>query len=150
MTENGLPSEIDSCECLYLRSLSEPQDNSLRLILQEAGASPMEMTVRIGDVDFKGLRPIESTASSRTFEVLWRRYVAYAVLNESFTGGDTQHEVFSGRLLRIYKQSQFLDYVQSATFAGPEYPGPLTHIRVLCLNHIVDVIAVDLPSITTT
>jgi hypothetical protein len=144
---NGF-AELDSCRYLDLRELREPHENGLRLLIQEADASPIEETLKIDEIELKGSRAIKATKTSRTFELLWQRYVAYSVRNESFTGGASADEAFSGRLIRFYTKSYFFDYVEKATFACTDFPGPLTHICLVCLNHVVDVIAVDLPTIT--
>ena len=147
MIDPGISPEIDSCRYLFLRSFGEPRDNSLQLLVEEADASRTEETLTIGSVELKGTRPILSDETSRTFELMWEHYVAYAVRNESFTVEDKDELADSGRLLRIYRKSYFLNYVERATIARPEYPGPLTHVCVVCLNHIIDVVAVDLPVI---
>jgi hypothetical protein len=37
--------------------------------------------------------------------------------------------------------------VCKVTFATDEYPGPLKHVGILCLNHIIDIAAVEEPII---
>ncbi len=137
--------EIDSCRYVFLRSLSEPKDNSLRLLIQEADTSTVEESVTVGGVVLKGTHAILSSETSRTFELVWEHYIAYAVRNESFTVEDKEEVADSGRLLRIFSKSHYLDYIKKATIAGPEHPGPIIHACIICLNHIIDVAAVDLP-----
>jgi hypothetical protein len=68
---------INSVKYLYLRELSEPEDNSLRMVVEEAvvneakrgqivepGLSPERVEFR------KGAAPIESVEGCRIFEVL--------------------------------------------------------------------------------
>ena len=55
--------------------------------------------------------------------------------------------MFSGRFFRIYSKSTFLDYVSRATFASEQYPGPLSHVGLICQNHIVDVVSTKSPAI---
>jgi hypothetical protein len=76
-------NSLDSAKYLYLRELSEPRDNSLRLVVQEAVVNP----AGIGRSSYPVLpeskeimtccSPIESTDSCRTFELTWKQYVAY-------------------------------------------------------------------------
>jgi hypothetical protein len=69
------------------------------------------------------------------------------VRNEAFTTTSDYDLVASGGVYCVYSRSHFLDYVRHATIARADCPGPLTHIGVICLNHITDVVAVDLPVI---
>jgi len=141
-----LTDEIDSCEYLFLREISEPRDNRLRLLIEEAAVTGPPLTRKLPGLEMTGCREIKSTSTSRLFEVTWEVYVAYSIRNESFVSRD-EMEMFSGRLFRTYSKSHFLDYVSKATFASEQYPGPLQHIGVICLNHIVDVISTKPPAI---
>ena len=73
---------LDSAKYLYLRELSEPRDNSLRLVVQEAVVYPTG-SVRSSHPELpeleeilRGTSPIESTDACQTFELTWKRYVA--------------------------------------------------------------------------
>ena len=82
MHDKGLQDQLNSVEYLYLRDLSEPRDNSLQLIAEEAvvNASGVvsELTVmpELANI-LKGSSPIESVEGCRTFKLYWKRYVAY-------------------------------------------------------------------------
>jgi len=131
--------EIDACKYLSLRELAEPQDNTLRVVVEEAKADgPAEDWAILGHL-VPGTRAIESDPSCRLFEVVWPSYVAYCVRNELYTSWD-ESEAWEGRLFRVYTRSHFRDYVARDTCASDEYPGPLRHWCLLCLNHLVDVV----------
>jgi hypothetical protein len=138
---------IDACEWLYLREIGEPKDNTLRLVVEEAKADgpPEDVEILPGRI-MSGTRAIESDATCRAFELVWRTDVSYSVRNESFVAPD-DGEVWEGRLFCRYSRSHFLEYVARATFAGADYPGPLQHWGVNCLNHIVDVVSADEPQV---
>lgn len=139
---------IDSCYTVFLREISEPEENVLRLALQEAEASAETVTREIGGTVIENLHVIEPTERSRTFELRWNQYIAYSVRNESFASQPDDSEVeVSGRLLRIYLKSHFLDYVSRATIASEQYPGPFTHFRIFSENHVIDVISTQMPEI---
>ena len=112
------PDTLDSAVYLYLRELSEPRDNSLRLVVQEAVVNPASSVPapnaglpEMREI-LKGALPIESTESCRTFELTWKRYVAYMVSEESVGScGQYDDEVFSGRLFRVYSKSHFLEHL---------------------------------------
>ena len=133
-------AEIDSCDFLFLREIRELDHNGLRLVLEEGAAAPEVSSINVGETEITGVHRVESTDESRMFEVVWQRYVAYSVRNESFVSPD-EYEVSVGRRFRVYSKSRFLDFIGCATFATDEYPGPVQHIGVNCEDHIVDVVS---------
>jgi hypothetical protein len=130
---------INACKYVFLRECSEPEDNKLLIVVEEAKADGPPEDIEILGKVIKNTVPIVSDPSCQLFELFWPSYVAYGVRNESFTTWDDT-EVFEGRIFRVYTKSPFRDYVSRATFASDEYPGPLKHWGLACENHIVDVI----------
>lgn len=106
----------------FLQHIGEPQENGLRLLLEEASprSGPTESR-RIGGVAITGLRSVEPDGKSRRFELCWSPYVAYAVTNESYATAD-KGAVYQGELVRIYTRSAYLDFVAASTFATSDYP----------------------------
>lgn len=140
-------NEIDDCQYIYLREFGEPKDNVLRLVIEEAKAgSLMQNTEVVPGVMVTGRRAIESDTSCQAFELVWPSYVSYSVRNESFCSLDKE-EVWEGRLFCVYSKSHFLDYIARATFASKDYPGPVRHWGINCLNHIIDVVSTSEPQI---
>jgi len=78
---------LNSVKYLFLREISEPRDNSLRIVVDEAVAN-QRRTVSLGSelpelaTLGKDAWPIESVEGCRTFELSWKRYVAYLVTEE--------------------------------------------------------------------
>jgi hypothetical protein len=140
-------SELDSCKYLYLRNISQPRDNALHLLVEEATAGPESTTRAVAGALITDLHAIESTDESRLFELHWENYVAYSVQNESYSKTDDTETIASGKLVRIYSKLHFLDYDSTATIATPDYPGPLVHVQVVCLNHVVDIVSTQPPRI---
>jgi hypothetical protein len=139
--------DIDKCKWIYLRQIGEPVDNSLRLVIDEAKAVGRQEDFEISPgMVISGSRSIEADETCRVFEVIWTSYVAYSVRNESFCAID-KDESWDGRLFCLYSKSNFLDYVARATFASADYPGPLRHWGINCLNHIVDVVSIVEPTV---
>ncbi len=137
---------LDSCHTLFLQEIGEPRENELRLLLLEGMRSDEAESRQVGGVTFEGLHRIGSTEGSRVFELIWNQYIAYAVTNESFAVANGCENADSGRLLRFYSQSAFLDYVAHATVATAKFPGPYTHARVLSESHIIDVVSTAAPA----
>ncbi len=124
----------------FLLEIGEPEDNVLRLVVAEARTGePMDVVNSISAA------PILPATDVDPIELTWTDYVAYAVLNESFTTGDPN--VTSRSMLERRPTSAFLDYVAQDTFASPDYPGPFEHWEFVCLNHVVNVAAMRAPEI---
>jgi len=112
---------LNSVKYLYLRELSEPRDNLLSLVVQEAIDNRSAPPSARGEIPefaetLKDAWPIESVEGCKTFELSWKRYAAYLVTEELIgAGGTYDDEVYTGRLLRVYAKSHFLDYLARDT-----------------------------------
>jgi hypothetical protein len=142
---NELTKALDVCYSLFLQDIGEPQENVLRLVLVEGKRNPQGESLEIAGHNFEDLHRIEPTDDSRTLELSWPQYVAYSVTNESYGKPEGRETQDSGRLLRRYTSSNFLDYVARSTITTDEYPGAQIHVRVLSENHVVDVVSTGLP-----
>jgi len=143
-------TELDLAKYLYLRELAEPRDNSLRLVVQEAVVIPGGLVrpyPELPELDelSKGTSPIESTDNCRTFELTWKRYVAYLVTEECVGScGQDADEIYTGKLLRVYTKSHFLEHLSRDTGGHTE---AVLHYKLTCLNHLIDVAAYAPPEI---
>jgi hypothetical protein len=68
------------------------------------------------------------------------------VTNEIVASGDDA-EQFTGKLLRTYSKSKFMDYMASTTNGAIDVLGSCTHYEVVTLNQIIDVAATREPEI---
>ncbi len=135
-------SAIDRCQDLCLLEISESQDNCLRFLVAEVvwGDGPQIKE------DDPHTAIAEGRVGTRAFAIRWPNYIAYSVRNESFCVLD-ESEQFVGRRFRIYSASRYLGFVASATIDLSDIVGKATHWGIICLNHIIDVVAVDQPQI---
>lgn len=123
-------ADIDTCNSIYLWSITEPEDNALRLEIAEGY-----------DAD-----------AARLFEVVWPTYLSYQVTNESFSHPDS-YEKFDGRLFVRYSVSRYLDFIRATPtvlFSHAEeihHWNAVSHWALYCLNHSIDVISNDEPMI---
>jgi hypothetical protein len=149
LTSQPLSQEVDDCRHLYLRRLWEPRDNHLSVIIDEAMSSN-ETPADMADVPPKlvtQICPIVVTPQSRAFQLVWERCVAYSVTNESFhVRGEADH-IASGRLLVLYEQSDYLNYLRRVTWDTGNVFGPIVHVGIFCLNHIIDVVSFGPPDV---
>jgi hypothetical protein len=151
MTNRLELDSLDSAKYLYLRELSEPHDNCLRLVVQEAVVNPAS-SIRSShpelpelDEILRGGSPIESTDACRTFQLTWKRYVAYLVTEECVGScGQDGDEIYTGKLFRVYSKSHFLDHLARDTGG---HTGTILHFKLTCLNHLIDVAAYAPPEV---
>jgi hypothetical protein len=137
-------NEIDAER--YLTSLSEPDVNVLRLVIEAAHASGPKRDVEIGEHVIRNTVSIVADESTPAWEVVFSSYIAYGVRNESFTTSD-EDETFVGKRFVTYEKSKFLEFVRTSTFADETHPGPFVHYGIFCLDHIVDVVSTEEPEI---
>jgi hypothetical protein len=150
MTSVKAVEQLNSAHYLYLRELSEPHDNSLKLVVEEAvlnrsGLVKSELPEL--NAILKDASPIESMKGCKLFELYWKRYAAYLVTEElvgSTAEAGYDDERYTGRLLRVYSRSHFLDHVARDTGG---HTGPLQHYKLVCLNHLIDVAAYAPPDV---
>ncbi len=151
MSEDAALEALNSVKYLYLQQLTEPRDNSLRIVVQEAVdnrsgqiRSALPDLPELSEI-LKDSWPIESIEGCKTFDLYWKHYVAYLVTEEMVGSIHGCHdEVFSGKLLRVYSRSHFLDHLARDTGGHPE---PIRHYKLVCLNHLIDVAAYAPPEI---
>ena len=145
----GLES-LNSLKYLYLRELSEPRDNSLRIVVEEAvdnRSAPSSVPTNLPELTeiLRDAWPIESVEGCKSFQLSWNRYAAYLVTEELVgSNGSYQDEAYIGRLLRVYIKSHFLEHLARDTGGHLE---PLRHYKLVCLNHIIDVVSYAPPEI---
>jgi hypothetical protein len=148
--EEEIISLLNQAKYLFLRQISEPEENSLRLVVEEAIADPTE-TVSAPDPTgsfaeiLKAASPIKSVEGCRRFELQWSGYVAYLVTEEGVgSGGSDEDEVYTGKLLRAYTKSHFLDHLSRDTGGHIE---PIQHYKLICQNHLIDVASYSPPEV---
>ena len=139
-------SQLNEHQYLYLDSLSEPSDNSLRLVISEARSSGTAQDIKIGEVEMSGTSAIETTSGCAEYEIIFDNYICYNVANESYAQNATQDK-YIGKLARIYEQSAYLSFISKSTIATADYPGPFLHYGFCCLNHCIDVASTKEPEV---
>ncbi|PLT28876.1 hypothetical protein [Peribacillus deserti] len=77
-----------------------------------------------------------------TFQIDFPSYVSYMVTYDDYTLFDVS-EVFTGDSFRIFSRSAFIDKQMKQLQPVKKY----THYSLSCIEHVVDVISFDEPSI---
>lgn len=138
--------QINKHQYLYLTDIGEPEENILKLVVEEAKVSEDIEHIKIGETVITDCSPIVSDDTCHVYEIIFKSYIAYTVLNESYVGFE-ESAIRTGGLFCVYAKSAFLEYIRNATFASEDYPGKFTHYGINCLDHIVEVVSVDEPEI---
>jgi hypothetical protein len=68
--------QIDKCAYLNLRDIREPQENSLRLVIEEMRVGDVTEDLVVGVTNLGLTRRIEHTEACRVFEITWDTYIA--------------------------------------------------------------------------
>jgi hypothetical protein len=147
LTQAEIWKEIDSAAYLFLNRLFEPRDNQLTVVLEEAIVNEAKRGPRElpGGILIEDATPIQPSASCRVFTLNWKNYVSYSVTEEMHGScGKYEDEEHTGRLLRVYSKSHFLDFVAADTGAHSE---PYAHYKICCLNHNIDIVSVVVPEL---
>jgi hypothetical protein len=149
-------SLLEDAKYLYLREICEPRDNALRIVVEEAAVNDTKMGSQVATEGFPAqvlrdtgivdnVQPIEASGISKKVELFWKHYVAYLVTEECVGScGIYTDEVYTGKLLRLYSTSHFLEHLARDTGG---HTRPLQHYKLICLNHLIDVVSEEPPEI---
>lgn len=143
---NELFKDINQHWSIFLLNIEESIENSnLIIYIAEGMISDVETDLIIGEINIGG-RDVEVTNDSAIYRVEFDDYIAYSVLNESYTVWDEYGE-WEGHKFRVYAKSYFLEYIQKDTIASNDYPGPYVHYMILTEDHILNVVSCSPPII---
>jgi hypothetical protein len=151
--ESAKVQQLNSVRYVYLREVSELDKrvfNSLKIVVEEAVVNEAAVVVSdrpdLANV-LAGARPIESIEGCKKFELSWKHYLAYLV-TEELVGSNAPNgyadEVYTGKILRVYTKSHFLDHIMRDT--GGHIRETL-HYKLICLDHLIDVVSYDPPEV---
>ena len=153
MPESAAIQQLNSANYIDLREISEPDKgaiNSLRIIVKEAVVNEAVQVAsdrpELAGV-LAGAHPIESVAGCKTFQLSWTHYLAYLVTEElvdSNAPNGYDDEVYTGKILRVYTKSHFLDHILRDTGGHIQ---TVLHYKLVCLNHLVDVASYYPPTV---
>lgn len=117
---------------IYLKELTEPEGNALRLIVGRS----KEVHSGFGIKHFPAI------------QVDFDFYISYSVLNECFDTID-ETEISDGKVFRIYKKSNYKKYIKSTAIEREDIcpPKDYVHYQLCCLDHIIDIISCEEPTV---
>ena len=91
--------------------------------------------------------PIESHDKSRQFVVRFPEFVAWQVVDESFTSWDDYEQRDDFGTVQALSRSKYLDYVKGSHGWFQDTVGPAQHYRVWTVVDVVDVVACKPPTV---
>ena len=121
--------------------------DELRVIVAEGFVGDQTEELRIGDHTIRDLRPIDVSDKSRLFVVRFPHFVAWQVVDESFTSFDDYEQRDDTGTLQSLSRSKYLDYVKNNHGWFEDTNGPAKHYRVWTENEVIDVVACKPPSV---
>ncbi len=153
MPDSDAIERLNAAKYVDLREISEPNKNvfnSLRIVVEEAVVN--EAAVVAGDrpelaLLLAGAHLIESVEGCKMFQLSWKHYLAYLVTEElvgSNASNGYEDEVYTGKILRVYTRSHFLDHVMRDTGGHIQ---EILHYKLICLNHLIDVVSYYRPDV---
>jgi hypothetical protein len=153
LPESEAIGQLNSTRYVDLREISEPNKrvfNSLRIVVEQAIVN--EAAVVVSDRPelanlLAGAYPIESVEGCKTFRLSWKHYLAYLV-TEELVGSNAPNgyadEIYTGKILRVYTRSHFLDHIMRDTGGHVQ---EVLHYKLICLNHLIDVVSYFPPKV---
>ena len=146
---------IRGCKYLYMHTISEPEENTLRIVIHEATMGGRLSPDQFAEEESPVMRDLLASSNvivhgpgCKVFELTWPSYIGYSVENESYNVPEPKESIGQGRLLVEYTKSVYLGYLAAMTFADSDFPGPFKHWAIYCLNHTVNVASTEVPRIT--
>lgn len=159
MTFEEACEKLNGCKHLYLETFGHgDRDSQFRMEIVAARAQATVPAPSSGNAALDNIfgpgAPIEPDSGSAHFTIVFERYTAISIINESYAEGDTEKTPGivdkTNKNIRSYEKSHFRDYMSAVTFATDNHPGPQKHFEISCLNHIINVVCENDPIITIT
>ncbi|AMO34216.1 hypothetical protein ACE1MS_07245 [Lysinibacillus sp. fkY74-1] len=132
---------------LFLDNLVEPGTNSLRISIKRAAISSKSDDVSFDEFTFNDVYPIEIDTTLPVIDIEFDSYVSYSIYDESFHFV-SQEDEFIGNSVRLFTKSAYLDFISKGTIALDIYSyKELFHYQIVCLDHIIDIVSFDKPTL---
>jgi hypothetical protein len=138
------PEILNKAKNIFIENIHEPEENAFEFTMVIGKILPAG---KFGQNNGSEYAQIVYDDYCERYKIYFDTYVVYSVVNESFENMYGKGK-FEGEKIRIYSESNFLEYVKNETFASEEYPGPFKHYCFVSLNHIINVASEVEPKIT--
>lgn len=123
------------------------RDRRLLMVVAEGIRSSEPESVEIPGIGIRETYALGVTDGSRRVEIRFEGLVAWQCVNESWTLLDDYEQRDDGGKLQVLARSRYLDYVNASHGWYVDVVGPAQHYRVWTENEMVDVVALEPPSL---
>ncbi len=136
---------LDEARTWFLRGLV--YDEVLKIVVIEGSIGTNAEDLKIGDTVLRDVHPIQTTETSKHFLIQFSQFVAWQVLDESFSNFDEYEIRDDDSFLCILERSKYLDYVNANHGWYIDMFGSAKHYRVWTENEVIDVVSCKEPTI---
>jgi hypothetical protein len=140
---------INKIDALFLTDIYEPRKNSLLLEVKGSVIADEGTDVYItSEKSLKGHR-VSIDEKAPYFVIFFENYVAYHVLNESFSTPDPNDEFIKigHNRLRVFTKSGYMEYILKETIANDIFPNEMKHYGLYTEHHVIHIITFKDPII---
>tara|TARA_B100000674_G_C37142586_1_gene602819 strand:+ start:66 stop:506 length:441 start_codon:yes stop_codon:yes gene_type:complete len=136
-----LIEEINKSEWVFLEKAQviENVDLELYFVIGKASEKPIQTIVGEGF-------PVDYNEQSTKYKVTFYNFIGHSILNESYDNIDTPNEIKKNGF-RVYKKSNFLNYVLKDTFAAQVIDEEILHYFFFTQNHLINIASSTEPEI---
>lgn len=132
---------INNNKWVFLESAQVDESSNLVIIFVIGSVSNEHVNTIVGEAF-----PVVYDDQSERYKVVFNDFVGYSILDESYDNIDTSHEInIDG--FRIYRQSNFLDYILKDTFATQIIEKDILHYFFFTQNNLINVASSEAPEI---
>jgi len=132
---------INNSKWVFLESAKVQKNTDLEIIFVIGSVSDEPENTIVGEAF-----PVDYDDQSERFKVTFNDFIGYSILNESYDNIDTSNEInIDG--FRIYKKSNFLDYVLQDTFATQIIKEDVLHYFFFTQDHLINVASSEAPEL---
>jgi hypothetical protein len=136
---------LDEAETWFLHSLVYNEELRITLVEGMSGTEPEDIC--IGGTVIRNTYPIDTSLTSKLVSIRFPQYVAWQVVNESFTTFDEYEQRDDTGFLQTLERSKYLDYVNANHGWYIDVIGSGKHYRIWTESEVIDVVACTEPVI---
>ena len=122
------------------------EGNQLTIDIAEGIISANTNDVKIdNDFEIKGCAPIEVNEKSRIISVIFHKFLAHQLTDESYSAPECSET--EGNVLCLHKESSYLKYVKDNSLISQLIDEPVFHYSITLADDIIDVITTEKPEL---